>query len=283
MEEARLETAHDGQIVKKEIREIIEIFAMPHEGGPPMNVKDLIFSIPTAALAEAYVAKREVPPEKRDRAVERVTAFIQALKDRDPKDTNHLILGIQFIDDDEDDGRREFLDACLFKKDDLSSQFDWDSPLSRVTSLEGLADEQVEELAQTRLLPDSYAYDLSPWVEILGYEVDPNNILEVGAVPLAVAVLWEMTFFGFDEARVDAEREELRRRAREMEEILKLPKEEREKYFIPAEKVFAELGIPENTEEEEREDSRRICRKMAENSLRKYRAMRAYLERQGGN
>ena len=59
-----------------------------------MNVKDLIFSIPATDLADAYVAKQEVPPEKHDRAVERVTAFIQSLKDNAPKDTNHLILGI---------------------------------------------------------------------------------------------------------------------------------------------------------------------------------------------
>lgn len=244
-----------------------------------MNVKDLIFSIPTAALADAYVAKQEIPPEKHDRAVERMTAFLQSLKDKAPKDTNHLILGIQIVDDDEDDGRREFLDACLFKKDDLVAKFDWDSPLSRVTTLENLTDEQIEELAQTRILPDSYAYDLSPWAEILGYEVDPDNAFEVGPVPLAVAVLWEMTFFGFDEAHVDAEREELRRRAEELDEILKLPKEEQEKHLIPAEKVFADMGLPERTEEEKQTVHRRMTREIAENGLRKYQAMRAYLER----
>lgn len=244
-----------------------------------MNVKDLIFSIPTAALADAYVAKQEIPPEKHDRAVERMTAFLQSLKDKAPKDTNHLILGIQIVDDDEDDGRREFLDACLFKKNDLVAKFDWDSPLSRVTTLEGLTDEQIEELSQTRILPDSYAYDLSPWAEILGYEVDPDNALEVGTVSLAAAVLWEMTFFGFEEAHVDAEREELRRRAEELDEILKLPKEEQEKHLIPAEKVFAELGIPERTEEEKEADHRRMSREIAENRLRKYHAMQAYLER----
>ena len=244
-----------------------------------MNVKDLIFSIPTADLADTYVAKQEIPPEKHDRAVERMTAFLQSLKDKAPKDTNHLILGIQIVDDDEDDGRREFLDACLFKKDDLVAKFDWDSPLSRVTTLEGLTDEQIEELAQTRTLPDSYAYDLSPWAEILGYEVDPDNAFEVGPVPLAAAVLWEMTFFGFDEAHVDAEREELRRRAEELDEILKLPKEEQEKHLIPAEKVFADMGLPEHTEEEQQTAHRRISREIAENGLRKYCAIRAYLER----
>lgn len=244
-----------------------------------MNVKGLIFSVPTAALADAYVAKQEVPPEKHDRAVERVTAFIQSLKGKALKGTNHLILGIQIVDDDEDNGRRELLDACLFKKDDLVAKFDWDSPLSRVTTLENLTDEQIEELAQTRILPDSYAYDLSPWAEILGYEVDPDNAFEVGPVPLAAAVLWEMTFFGFDEAHVDAEREELRRRAEELDEILKLPKEEQEKHLIPAEKIFADMGLLERTEEEKQTVHRRMTREIAENGLRKYQAMRAYLER----
>lgn len=52
-----------------------------------MNVKDLIFSIPATDLADAYVAKQDVPPEKRDQAVERVIAFIESLKDKAPKDT----------------------------------------------------------------------------------------------------------------------------------------------------------------------------------------------------
>ena len=55
-----------------------------------------------------------------------------------------------------------------------------------------------------------------------------------------------------------AEREELHRRADELDEILKLPKEEQEKHLIPAEKVFAELGIPERTEEEKEARSRLI-------------------------
>lgn len=245
-----------------------------------MNIKELIFSLSIPDIAEAYVAKQDIPPEKHDQAVERLIAFIQSLQDREPVDTGHLILGIHFVDDDEDDGRSEFLDACLFKKDDLAAQFEWDSPLSRASSLEGLSNEQIEDLAHTRILPDSYAYELSPWTEILGYEVDPYNLLMVGPIPLAAAVLWEMTFFGFDEANVDAEREELHRRAQELEEVLKLPKEEQGQYFVPAEKVFADLGIPERTEEKEQADHRRMSREVAENGLRKYQAMRAYLERQ---
>ena len=78
---------------------------------------------------------------------------------------------------------------------------------------------------------------------------------------------------------MDAEREELRRRAEELDEILKLPKEEQEKHLIPAEKVVADMGLPERTEEEKQTVHRRMTREIAENGLRKYQAMRAYLER----
>ena len=113
--------------------------------------------------------------------------------------------------------------------------------------------------------------------------MDPYNLLMMGPIPMAANVLWEMTFFGFEESQVDAEREELHRRADELDEILKLPKEEQEKHFVPAEKVFAKLGLPERTEEEKAADHRRMSRESAENGLGKYRAMREYLERQKGD
>ena len=132
-----------------------------------MNIKELIFSIPAPDLAEVYAAKYDdLSPEKKGRVVDQVAAFIGTLKDRKPKDTGHLILGISFVDDDEDEGRHEFLDACLFKKDDLAAQFDWDSPMAKVAPLDGLTDDQVEELAHTRIIPDSYAFE---------YEMDPAD------------------------------------------------------------------------------------------------------------
>ena len=151
-----------------------------------MNVKDSSFPYPPPR-SPMLCSQTGSPAGEARPGCGVCDSFIQSLKDKDPKDTNHLILGIQIVDDDEDDSRREFLDACLFKKDDLVAKFDWDSSLSRVTTLEHLTDEQIEELAQTRILPDSYAYDLSPWSEILGYEVDPDNAFAVGPVPLATS------------------------------------------------------------------------------------------------
>ena len=59
--------------------------------------------------------------------------------------------------------------------------------------------------------------------------------------------------------------------------MLKKPKEEQEKYFIPAEKLWADFGIPKPTPEEETEAYRRICYEVLYNNLQTWRAIRDYL------
>ena len=90
------------------------------------------------------------------------------------------------------------------------------------------------------------------------------------------AVLYEMTFFGFDEKTVDAERQKLYDSFREAEELDKLPPEERAKHFFSAEEVFAELGIPEPSEEKQQETHRQMCREVLLTRLRSYGLLELY-------
>ena len=114
----------------------------------------------------------------------------------------------------------------------------------------------------------------------MGYEVNIANAREVGIAALCATVLYEMTFFGFDEKIVDAERQKLYDSLHEAEELDKLPLEERAKHFFSAEEVFAELGIPEPSEEERQETHRQMCREMLINSLRTYRMLEKYMNKQ---
>ena len=113
----------------------------------------------------------------------------------------------------------------------------------------------------------------------MGYEVNIANAQEVGITAFCAAVLYEMTFFGFDEEAVDAERQKLYDSFREAEELDKLPPEERAKHFFSAEEVFAELGIPEPSEEERQKTHRQMCREMLINSLRTYQMLEKYVKK----
>ena len=171
----------------------------------------------------------------------------------------------------------ESLSASLFQKNELLSDFDRNSEIGDLAGTDGLSDEELDRLSHLQPNPQSYAYDMSPWAEILGYEVDERNIAAIGALDLAEVILWEMTFCGYSEEKIAEERAELDRRAKELEEMLKKPKEEQEKYFIPAEKLWADFGIPKPTPEEETVAHRRICHEVLYNNLQTWRAIRDYL------
>ena len=166
---------------------------------------------------------------------------------------------------------------CLYCKQELAADFQSESEFASLESIEGLADEELERLVHLRVFPESYAFEFSPWTEILGYEIDVRNACDVGATELCAAVIWEMTFFGFDEEQVEAERQKLHEATREAEEISKLPEEEQRKYYVPMEEIFIEFDIPEQTEEEKQAAHRKLCWEVLTNNLRTYQTLKKYV------
>lgn len=239
-----------------------------------MNVKELILSQPAADIAAALIDRLDVEPAKRDKVIRRITALIDSLRGMEPEITDYMLLGVYHMYDD-----REFLDANLYRKSELTAEL---APLPDILAVKGVDEltvDEAEQTARTIQLPQGYVFELSPWCEVLGYEVNIANAREVGVDAFCAAVLYEMTFFGFDEKTVDAERQKLYDSFREAEALDKLPPEERTKHFFSAEEVFAELGIPEPSEEERQETRRQMCREMLFNSLRTYQMLEKYVKK----
>ena len=239
-----------------------------------MNVRELIASQPPEAVSALLLDKFQNKPDDREeceRAIKRILNFIDCLNQIEPVDSGHLILGIFHVDEDGD-----FLDPCLYCKEELEAGYRADSELSGLEDIEELAEEEIERLAHLRDFPESYAFEFSPWNEILGYEINVRNTCDVGTAELCAAIIWEMTFFGFEEDKVEAERQKLHEAAREAEKISKLLEEDQRKYYVPMEEVFAEFDIPEQTEEEKQEAHRNLCREVLTNNLRTYQALKKY-------
>lgn len=195
-----------------------------------MNVKDLILCQPAADIAAALLDRLDVEPAKRNEGIRRITALIDILRGMEPEATDYILLGVCHMYDD-----KEFLDANLYYKSELPAEL---APLPDILAVKGIDELTVDETEQaTRAiqLPQGYAFELSPWCEVLGYEVNIANAREVGIAALCATVLYEMTFFGFDEKTVDAERQKLYDSLREAEELDKLSPEERAKHFFSAE------------------------------------------------
>ena len=195
-----------------------------------MNVKELILSQSAVDIAAALLDRLDVDPAKRGKGIRRITALIDTLRGMEPEATDYILLGVCHMYDD-----KEFLDANLYSKSELHAEL---APLPDILTAKGVGEltvDETEQAARAIQLPQCYAFELSPWREVLGYEVNIANAREVGIAALCATVLYEMTFFGFDEKTVDAERQKLYDSLREAEELDKLSPEERAKHFFSAE------------------------------------------------
>lgn len=48
----------------------------------------------------------------------------------------------------------------------------------------------------------TYGLEINPWSDTLGYKVDDNSLLFYGYEKFAALVLWEITWFGYDEVTI---------------------------------------------------------------------------------
>lgn len=162
------------------------------------------------------------------------------------------------------DGQEEYIDACVYKRDELQKYCTTTTNHS-LHSLDTLKTFSIDEITQyiheiNEGRPEGYAFEFSPWSEILGYQVSMGNVNRIELQDCIYAVLHEMTFNGMTEESQNERRQELETSIKEAEEIDKLPLEERQKYYHDVEEVWKELGLPEDTRsEEEKEKKARNC------------------------
>lgn len=236
-----------------------------------MNIKELMAGQPSEAVAAALADRLDIAPDRREQAIGRIVTWMEGLKTIQPVETDCLLLGIICVNKD-----KEFLEPRLYRKQDLREYTAAPSELDNLENIQNLDEEKLQRLASARLLPDSYGFNLSPWAEILGYEVDERNAQDVGGAALCAAVIWEMTFFGLDEQAVEAERKKLDEALRQAEEMQKLPEAEQDKNYLTAEEVFANWGFPPQTEEEQQASHQQLCEEILTNCLRTRKALKKY-------
>ena len=243
-----------------------------------MIVKDLLSQCTTDEIVTEIIHISGADENKREKLYSVHEKFIIQLRRMEPVIKDFIIFGVFRVED----GKRDH-DICLYSKAELEKEFSRYSAWGNIKNVEALADEEIKNLLQEHFFPSGYAFELSPWEEVLGYEVDEHSVSEFGVPSILANVIYEMTFFGFTKEQVDREREKLEESLAEAEKIDKLPLEEREKYYIPAEKVFEELGYrDERTDEEKEEERKKWRREILYNQFQKYLTVNRYMENQRG-
>ncbi len=108
---------------------------------------------------------------------------------------------------------------------------------------------------------ESFAYEYEPWDKILGYIVPPHIIGSPMQYIFTASVLYEMTFFGYDEKELDKERKELEESIEEIEQFKSLPPEQQKDQLESIEDFEREFGFNDNRTDEEKEHDLFVMKK----------------------
>ena len=115
----------------------------------------------------------------------------------------------------------------------------------------------IEELKEKGLEAESYAYEFTDQAEIAGFLVSDTKRTQKDLLGLMTDVLFESSFFGFEQEKLQEEKDELNKRIQEVESPNFVG--------IPAEKAFEDLykefGIEKEIETEEEKAIRNIYNK----------------------
>ncbi len=143
-----------------------------------------------------------------------------------------------------EDGERS-VDAAYYQKEELLGKLSEISKMETIAYSDADSSDRLSEILQEtgEHMPMTYGFEFTPWEEVLGAEVYPENYEYIGRAEFVSAVLGEMTFNGFDRESQEERREKMEKACAEAEEIAKLPPEERKTRYFSMDDIFTEFGI----------------------------------------
>ena len=207
-------------------------------------------------------------------------------------DTDSILLGTYIYGNSIDGILQPKLEVSLYKASELTKCFKVNSDIENIKNVNDPGSTQLKEYldilygteydeehkATNSILPSSYAYEFEDWENILRYKVYEDNVKQVGVAKFLSIILSEMSFFGFDEHYKRNQRDELSEMVDRVKEYQSLSDEEKEKSeeFKPCDlsKWREDLGIRENTKEEDLYESGVHSRENLYNAIQQYKTIR---------
>ena len=97
---------------------------------------------------------------------------------------------------------REAFEGCLRTLKSIKPETDDKAviEIEKITLLDGSLGDNV--CARFEDDPEKYGLEINPWADTLGYRADEKSVSKYGAETFAALVIWEMTWFGFDEQSI---------------------------------------------------------------------------------
>ncbi len=207
-----------------------------------MIVKNVLNQCRIEEVVNALMSAYYIDDSKQDSIYSKHETCIEELNKLTPKQSEHIVFGVNF----EEFG--EFnLQLMVYKLSDLNQDFDLQNALESLRNIDTLSNLEIKTILAASKLAESHNILSIPWEEVLGYEVNEQNIIDIGAANFIAAILHEMTFFGFNKE----------------ESVIPCMQSENssatvhKKDLISIEDLYKKLGIEDVQTSEEREQEER--------------------------
>ncbi len=166
-----------------------------------MIVKDLLTQCSSEDIVSELMKLCNVDESEKESVRQSHMKLIDTVRKITPVNTKYLLIGILLLT-----GQEENLLVMLGKRELLDSY-----NLGYV--MENFSESDMEYLSETKEKLKSNDLKLTPWNEIMGFEIRSENVLAVGPAKLAAAVIYEMTTYGFTEEEIKNEYQKLQKEA----------------------------------------------------------------------
>lgn len=175
------------------------------------NVYDAFMRCDTNKLAEEFAAIYDDSKKDAEKRLETAQKVIRASYERmknttlASNDDESMVVVCKSFDDAGDDV------ACVKAQEirDWKKKHEKDYEPISDEALTFMSTDEIYNAITADGLPQRYAFEFSPWEEILSWNLAEPSVARYGLEHCLAGILWEMTFFGVDPAGVEKEREKL--------------------------------------------------------------------------
>lgn len=126
-----------------------------------------------------------------------------------PNKNNDIAIIEYSYDYDENDYVYEYLSLYYYKKEDILKNFKIDKNIENNIVLSNLSKEEILKLNSESNYIINYGIELDAWSNIVGCEIYDKSIKKHGIDKCVACILYEMTWFGFDEETVQLKADEI--------------------------------------------------------------------------
>ena len=234
-----------------------------------ITVKELLFQCDIKKLTDIYIGllseNTDIEKEK-----ELFDLWLKQIKETQPIENIEkriIIPSVEFglIDD------YTYIDVSYICYNDLETIGEFDEDISHIKDMDN---SELKDFLHSLPYIEHFAIDFIPSAETLGYMVSETSVERIGKERVMAEIIYEMTFFSYDETEKEEELEHIKTLAMECEK--EITASDGNFKTVTLDEIKNELGYTDNrTEVERKEEEHKTLTKMC---ISKFNILKAIKE-----